>query len=244
MTTQDDAPIGWTSTPGLVAGSHQYTHPQYTGWKIYQTQTGGAATVYRDGDTVGEYDSLPEAIEMITDNVVPDNRRVDLDGNIPIRRRETISAVDHEKAVRGIAEKLDPSAFDGSDPSADGQAGNVRRDAARETARQMLKATGAPEPTGTVDPDREISADEFKALVAIETAERLATRAHRLLGEALEGPISNAPARIATAQWLLSALTSVTSTRTCTAVKRLDVSDRIAAEARANVVRIMSESDQ
>lgn len=243
MTTpNDEIPAGWVKAPVAASGSYRYTHPQYAGWKVYDAGRGGVITIYRDGDTVGEYADLPEAFAMIAENVVPDNRRVDLDGNL-IRRRETISAVDHEKAVRGIAETLDPSAFDGSDPSAVWPAGHSRRDAAREIARGMLKTTGVPEPTGTVDPNRVINDDEFKALVTIETAERLAVRAHRLLAESIEGPLSNAPARIAAAQSLLSSLTAETTTRTATAVKRQDVSDRISAAARANVERIMTAVD-
>jgi hypothetical protein len=288
MTTPTNETRGWTGTPGPVAGSRNYTHPHYVGCKIYDAGAGGAITVYCDGETVSEHDSVDEAIAWTAENVVA------------IRRRETISAVDHERYVRGIAEILDPSAFDGSDPSGDGPAGQHRRDAARETAREVLKATGAPQPTsildqlrqvaetagsvqgpfgapykavpagailaildsgdvtmadssielahqnaGTVDPNRVVPADEIKALATIETVERGMQLAIQIIGSALTAPSPTAAAaKLKRATLLLSHLTGVTSNRTCTAVKRQELSDQISVQAREQLTQINNVIDE
>lgn len=81
---------------------------------------------------------------------------------------------------------------------------------------------------------REVAEDEFKALVAIETAERLAIKAYRAI-EAED---------LAEAKRLLEALTTVTTTRTCTAVKIQSVSDAISAKASEAVAKVMTQRPQ
>jgi hypothetical protein len=78
-------------------------------------------------------------------------------------------------------------------------------------------------PTGTVDPNRDHSEEEVKALVAIEATERLVKRALAALDLTVPGN-----------QWtrlLLEAATDVTTTRTCTAVKQQNLSDEISLKA-------------
>lgn len=84
----------------------------------------------------------------------------------------------------------------------------------------------------TVDPDREVPQEELDALIAIETAERLAVRAHGLIGK-------GDPESLRQASALLVALTEITTTRTCTAVKRQSLSDAIASTARQRVREIV-----
>lgn len=257
MTTPINETRGWTGVAGPVAGSRNYTHPQYDGCKIYDAGAGGAITVYCNGETVSEHDSIDEAIDWTVENVVAINR--DDQAMVFIRRRETISAIDHERYVRGIAEILDPSAFDGSDPSGDGPAGQHRRDAARATARDVLKVTGAPEPTdvtmadksielahhnaGTVDPNRVVPTDEVKALVTIETAEKLARLAISVLGRIEEAPAADVVRKAARARLLLSHLAGELTTRTVTAVKRQELSDQIAVDATDRFRAIMDKVD-
>lgn len=76
----------------------------------------------------------------------------------------------------------------------------------------------------TVDPRREVGAHEKSALITIETAERLA-----------RGALEAIDADPAKAKALLAALMEETTRRTCTAVKRQELSDSIAADARFRV---------
>lgn len=57
---------GWVSAPGPVAGSRTYEHPGHIGWKIYDAGAGGVITAYKNGETVGQYDSLADAIDRAT----------------------------------------------------------------------------------------------------------------------------------------------------------------------------------
>lgn len=77
-------------------------------------------------------------------------------------------------------------------------------------------------PTGTVDPAREVPADEIKALVTIEATERLINRARQALivDESVEW-----------AGILLEQAAEITTARTATAVKSLGLSDQISVKA-------------
>lgn len=79
---------------------------------------------------------------------------------------------------------------------------------------------------------RQVVEDEFKALVALETAERLAVRACR----AIESGDTAEALRI------LEALTTITTTRTVTAVKIQSVSDAISQRASTAVAQIMAKA--
>lgn len=88
--------------------------------------------------------------------------------------------------------------------------------------------------TGTSDLTKtimEFADGEFNALVAIETAERLAIRAYRAVeaGDRAE------------ALRILYALTNVTTTRTVTAVKIQSVSDAISQRASTAVAQVMAQ---
>lgn len=90
--------------------------------------------------------------------------------------------------------------------------------------------------TGTVDLNRVVTEDEVKALVTVETAERLASRAYRLLVDFPDDETKRQQAMD-----ILVALTTETTNRTCTAVKRQDLSDRIAREAVQRTRRVLTE---
>lgn len=91
---------------------------------------------------------------------------------------------------------------------------------------------------GTVNPNRYISEDERKALVTIEVAERLAVKAHNLLnGKPTETDLRRA-------QRVLAELAGQTTSRTCTAVKHMWLSDEIARVARGEVVASMSRVER
>lgn len=91
--------------------------------------------------------------------------------------------------------------------------------------------TGTSDLTNTI---MEFAQGEFKALVAVETAERLAFRACQAVeaGDATE------------ALRILDALTSVTTTRTVTAVKIQAVSDAISQQASTAVAQIMAKAPE
>lgn len=73
---------GWTGRETEVPGvrSRIYTHPQYAGWEIYENDPHGFAAIYHHGTKVENCDAVAAAVGIMTDVVVPDNRRVDLDG--------------------------------------------------------------------------------------------------------------------------------------------------------------------
>lgn len=75
----------------------------------------------------------------------------------------------------------------------------------------------------------EFADGEFKALVTIETVERLAVHAIRALGEGDDAAVLR----------LLSAITDTTTARTCTAVKDQYISDAISLKAREAVTRTL-----
>lgn len=81
---------GWTRRESGIVGveSKTYSHPQYAGWEIYVNDPHGFAAIYHHGTKVENCDDLDEAVDIITDVVVPDNRRVDLDGNLDPRRSD------------------------------------------------------------------------------------------------------------------------------------------------------------
>jgi hypothetical protein len=90
------------------------------------------------------------------------------------------------------------------------------------------------ESTGTVDLDRTITDDEVKALVTVETAERIAY----LAAKAIDAGELDYAFR------LLIALTDETSARTCTAVKTQALSDQISAAARSRVGLVRERAEQ
>ena len=89
--------------------------------------------------------------------------------------------------------------------------------------------------TGTVNPNRVVAHDEVQALVTIETVEQIAIRAIGLL--AREG---REETDVTAAALMLDEILSATSTRTCTAVKSQELSDRIAQEASTRVAQTMA----
>ena len=80
----------------------------------------------------------------------------------------------------------------------------------------------------------EFAQAEFRALVTVETAERLAVKAYQSI-EA--GDITEA-------KRLLVALTDAATTRTVTAVKIQSVSDAISAKASEEVAKVMAKRPQ
>ena len=82
----------------------------------------------------------------------------------------------------------------------------------------------------------ELADGERMSLVTIETAERLAGRAHRTLSTLnLEDMPEEETAKVHEAMRLLEALAEETTSRTCSAVKQQVVSDAIAEQAAARV---------
>ena len=89
----------------------------------------------------------------------------------------------------------------------------------------------------TVKSDREVTEGEYKALVTIETAERIAVKVDRLLDAiaSLKSPY-DIRQHVQEARALLDALTDATTTNTVTAVKANQaLSDRISTEASEQV---------
>lgn len=97
------------------------------------------------------------------------------------------------------------------------------------------------ESTGTVDPTRVVPEHEVKALVTIETAERLMVKAYNLLNGGDEQPT---PETVEHALLLLDKAIDITTSRTATAVKRQDLSDEISRQARFEVNRATERIDR
>ena len=103
--------------------------------------------------------------------------------------------------------------------------------------------------SGTVDLSRLITDDEVKALVTIETAERLAARAYRLLTDDAVDCMDGAAVVLGADTFrvvtdLLVALTTETTNRTCTAVKSQFLSDEISRTATSRVRRVLTEVER
>lgn len=95
---------------------------------------------------------------------------------------------------------------------------------------------------GTSDQNRTLSLPEVDALITIEAVERLMVKVHRLLtpehGD--EGVDENTRLE---AQCLLESAIDLTTTRTCTAVKRQSISDAISHAARVKVQIVTADVD-
>lgn len=109
---------------------------------------------------------------------------------------------------------------------------------AEDFSREMVKVMPS-----TVDPNREISHDEVKALVTIGSVERLMVRAHSLM-EPEEGETRPTEEARYEAQSLLESAIDLCTTRTVTAVKSQALSDEISAGVRSEVLRVLTDTDR
>lgn len=98
----------------------------------------------------------------------------------------------------------------------------------QRAARLTVAITERNTMDSTVDPQREIPEMEHRALVTVETAERLAARALKALA-------SDAEPDIRKARLLLLALVETTTSRSVTNVRRAGDSDLISSEATERV---------
>lgn len=97
-------------------------------------------------------------------------------------------------------------------------------------AHRMSPSCVRPQYSMVVDPNRIVTEDEIKALVVVETANRLAVRAHRLLEVEQVDEIT----RLET-QCLLEEIVDLATNRMATAVKKQGVSDQVSKMARRKV---------